>query len=586
MHSFVSTTQRTAILRGLAALSFILVSTAALFGEEPPRGDLGQLGAPVTLIEVPDASDQFYMAQETRDGRLYLTPNESFFPSLGLRTTGEGLVPDIENLNGGKSFATIERWDQGDVAEWGLFVRNPGEIQVRVWMTAATAGGRFTLYLGDSEASFSTKRAPEKPALATTTRFQASEAGQHSLKLICDRAAGDTDLHWIEVFGEGAKQGAVLRKRWRPAAAHTKFSSSQSTGDIRLWVMEMDAVPGTLSFYCPITTPFGYYGPTWRADGTVNTSFNFSLWSYGRGKPEPPIEQLSHLLAVGHPQASFGGFGHEGTGVKIRNWEPLAGRQGQRQVLALRVEPGEMYDTYYSYFYAADEKRWRLFGVGNKFNKRKPLKSLWVGSFVEVPGPPHVQRSGPYPRVMRYRGWVMEDNGTWHQLDRMTNGNISRTTGLTHSDRGVTDDGWFYLQTGGWIFRKPHAGQYIELPADDHRPTVEYLTPEHIAALKTVPSEVTTPIVERAATQLRGSYRVRNPAQRPQVTLYWGTKEGLTFADRWENSVRLEVPREGRNMFVVDNVPRDKTVFVRLLLKNSEGQFWSPETLRVEPDQR
>ncbi len=133
------------------------------------------------------------------------------------------------------------------------------------------------------------------------------------------------------------------------------------------------------------------------------------------------------MLAVGHPEASFGGFGHEGTGVKIRNWEPLAGRQGQRQVLARRAEPGETYDTYFSYFYAADERRWRLFGVGNKYNKRKQLKSLWVGSFVEVPGTPHVQRSGPYPRVMRYRGWVMENNGAWHQLDRMTNGNINRT---------------------------------------------------------------------------------------------------------------------------------------------------------------
>jgi hypothetical protein len=347
--------------------------------------------------------------------------------------------------------------------------------------------------------------------------------------------------------------------------------------------MEMDAVPGTLSFYCPITTPFGYYGPTWRADGTVNTSFNFSLWSYGRGQSEPPVEQLSHLLAVGNPEASFGGFGHEGTGVKIRNWEPLAGRQGQRQVLALRVEPSEMYDTYYSYFYAADERRWRLFGIGNKYNRRRPLKSLWVGSFVEVPGPPHVQRSGPYPRVMRYRGWVMEDNGTWHQLDRMGNGNINRTTGLTHTDRGVTDDGWFYLQTGGWIFPKPSAGEYIELPADQQQPTVEYLTPEHIAALKSVPSGVSTPTADRAGSQLRGSFRVRNLAQSPQVTLYWGTREGLTFADRWENAIRLEAPQEGENAFAIDNLPSDTTVYARLLLTNSEGQFWSPATLKVEP---
>ena len=329
MSSHRSNTQRTPLPGGLASFLIVLAVSAALFGEEPPTGNRGQLGVPVKWIEVPDKSDQYYMAQETRYGRLYLTPNEAFFPSRGLTARGNGLVPDTDKLNGGKSFATIGGWDKDETAEWGLFVKNPGKIEVRVWMTAATTDGRFTMRMGDSKSSFSTTQSAEKPALVTTARFRATRSGQHLLQLICERPAGDTALHWIEVSGEAAKQGAVLRKRWRPAAAHTRFSSSRPTGDIRLWVMEMDAVPGTLSFYCPITTPFGYYGPTWRPDGTVNTGFNFSLWSYGRGQKEPAVEQLSHLLAIGNPEASFGGFGHEGTGVKIRNWEPLAGRQGQ-----------------------------------------------------------------------------------------------------------------------------------------------------------------------------------------------------------------------------------------------------------------
>jgi hypothetical protein len=92
--------------------------------------------------------------------------------------------------------------------------------------------------------------------------------------------------------------------------------------------------------------------------------------------------------------------------------------------------------------------------------------------------------------------------------------------------------------------------------------------------------------IEVPDSQLRGSYRVRNPAQSPEVTLYWGTQEGLTFADRWEKSVRLGIPLEGENTFAIDNVPSDKTVHVRLLLKNGEGQFWSPTTLKVEPHPR
>jgi len=182
--------------------------------------------------------------------------------------------------------------------------------------------------------------------------------------------------------------------------------------------MEMDAMPGELPFYSPITTPFGYYGPTWQANGKVNSSFNFSLWSFGRGKKAPPIEQLSHLLAAGDPKADLGGFSHEGTGVKIRNWEPLAGRQGQSQALALRVEPGTPYDTYYSYFYASDEKRWRLFGVGNRYNDGKPLKSLWVARFLAAPRRTDVHGTGVDRRTMRTRGCRMNTNGKWHPRSR------------------------------------------------------------------------------------------------------------------------------------------------------------------------
>ena len=85
MHPSSSNTRSTALRIGLAAFLIVRGVSTALFGEEPPNGNQGQLGVPVTWIEVPDTSDQFYMAQETRDGHLYLTANEAFFPSLGLR---------------------------------------------------------------------------------------------------------------------------------------------------------------------------------------------------------------------------------------------------------------------------------------------------------------------------------------------------------------------------------------------------------------------------------------------------------------------------------------------------------------------
>lgn len=559
----------------------------ALYAEDssPVEGD-GQLGAPISWIDVPGTKNQFYMAQRSRDGRLLLTPNEAFFPKKGLTASGIGGVKDVNNLNGGKTFKLIENWNSGDVAEWGIHVKRPGKLTVKLWMSALGPRDRFTLQLDESKKQIRIPPFTDKPGLAATTTFVVSEPGIHLLKIVCDSKSSSSKLHWIDVAGEAAINSAVLRKRWRPAAAHTKFSSSSSPENVRMWVMEMDAVPGELGFYSPITTPFGYYGPTWKADGTVNSSFNFSLWSFGRGKSEPPVAQLSHLLAIGNPQATFGGFDHEGTGVKIRNWEPLAGRQGQKQVIALRVESGKLYDTYYSYFYESDHRQWRLFGVGNKYNNGKPLKSLWVGSFVEVPGPPHVQRTGPYERTMRYRGWVMDGDGGWHPLDRMSTGNVDRATGLTHTDRGVTSDGWFFLQTGGWTFRKATRSQYVKMTDEQHLPKPDYLGKKEIQFLTSVPSAITVKSIQRRRNDIQGTFDIRDISQKPQATLFWGTSEGLTFVKRWEHQKTLTDLKEGKNSFSISGVDSSERLYFRLLLKNSEGQFWTTQTVSIDGTKR
>ncbi len=290
----------------------------------------------------------------------------------------------------------------------------------------------------------------------------------------------------------------------------------------------------------------------------MNSGFNFSLWSYGRGKREPPIEQLSHLIAVGHPEAKFSGFGHEGTGVKIRGWEPLKGRQGQRQAIALRVEPGPKYDTYYSWFYATDEKRWRLFGAGRKFNKCKP-----------------------YPRRMRYRGWVMDAEWRWSRLDRMSNGNVNKQTGLTHTDRGLTADGRFYLQTGGWEFRKPTGRAHVEAPGNAG-PLPEFMRPEALEPLLGMSCAVEKVIVRRSGVGVDLGFNVRNLGNGARVTVHHGASEGLTFADRWEHEIQVVDPKEGANKVAITVASPGKPFRARILLENHEGKFWSDETVLLD----
>lgn len=512
-----------------------------------------------------DASgNTFYKVRRNTENTLTLFPEECFFPKLGLRLTGDGGRPDPEGLNGGKSFQFIEGWQSGATAEWGLRMARAGQVTLEIQMK----GGPLEVHLG---------RTRQPVANGDKLTIQVGSGVQSLFLTGLPGTLPGTRVESIRLSGNVARDAGVLLTRWRPAAAHTKFSASGTREPVRLWVMEMDAVPGTLDFYSPITTPFGYYGPSWNADGTVKTSFNFSLWSYGRNEAPPPMSQWSHLLAVGHPSASFGSFGHEGTGVKVRDWEPLEGRQGQRQALALRWEPGPVYDTYSSYFYAADEGRWKLFGVGRKAVPKRPLESLWVGSFVEVPGPPPVQRTGPYPRAMRYRGWVQDAQGHWFPLDTLANGNIDKKTGLTHTWRGITEDGWFVLQTGGWTEQKPpQAGKDLRLSTDHHKSLPDYMQPEKLEALQSVPCSVRILDGRRVGNSIELRVELRQAGNSPKLTLFHGDRDALTLADEWTGSQVFTGLHEGENLI---SLPASaSTRHIRALLENETGRFWSWDT--------
>lgn len=535
--------------------------------------NLAQLGAEVELLEISEAAGTFHRIQKTRDSYLLLTPNECFFPRLGLTAGGEGAIADVDNLNGGKSFAHVTGWDAGEVVEWGIWLAEPGTVALRVRMSSESEEGRFRVSIGEQTKEF----APTDNKIELVGEI--SRTGKHIVRIEClDKPADDTQLHWVEVAGTKMDGAGVLRKRWRPAAAHTRFSTPAAATGVRMWIMEMDAVPGDLGFYAPITTPFGYYGPSWNADGTVKSGMNFSLWSYGRGKKEPPIGELSHLLAIGNREAKFSGFGHEGTGVKIRGWEPLAKRQGQRQAFALRAEPGDQFTTYYSYFYATDEQRWRLFGVGRQKPKRRPLEHLWVGSFVEVPGPPQRQRTGSGIRRMRYRGWVSQTGKDWHPLTTMNVGDVDTATGLTYTDRGLDPDGWFFMQTGGWVYRNAPKDHVVRSNTTSETP--EFLEAEKLKALLELPSSVEVIKAKRIGSKIELNYQVHEVGLDPSVRVYHGSKEGLTLLEKWANHVELPQPKEGVNT-VTFNANSERPTYLRLLLRNDQGQFWTWKTTVV-----
>ena len=419
------------------------------------------------------------------------------------------------------------------------------------------------------------------PLDTETASIRFDHAGVHRIR-ITSTASSAVSTRGLILTGDAMDGASLLRTRWRPAAAHAKFSSSTLAAGARVWIMEMDAAPGNASFYSPMTTPFGYFGPSWTKEG-IPTGMNFSMWSFGRGKEEPPLEQLSHLLAVGHPSARFDGFGHEGTGVKLRGWNPFEQWQGQRCVLALRMERGTTYDTYSGYLFDETSLTWKLFCSGRKYiapkqgQRRKQARANRMphpGSFVEVPGPPHRQRTGHIVREMRYRGFLLDEQRNPHTLDRISGRN---KTPVGNQGRGITDDGRFRLWMGGMEqFEESHA-QTLTKHYDAS--TLEWMKPEKLAALYTWPTTITVKSALRKNGVVHVTCHAKGMGKATSVRLYAGAKDSLTLADRWDHVIQIPDLPNGDACIQI-NAPTTAR-FARILVENENGKFWSMQTAPI-----
>jgi hypothetical protein len=524
-------------------------------------------------VETITVGEQGFLAQKATGNALHLDANSCFFDGSGLQCKGQGpAVAEGDLLNGGKSFDTIAGIQAGNQVSWYVHVPAAGKCMVELQVSQGViVQATLELLVGEQRISMSDKTA--------TLGFD--RAGVHRIRL-ASTAKTALSIHGLALTGDAIKGASLLRTRWRPAAAHAKFSSSTLEEGAQVWIMEMDAAPGDARFYSPMTTPFGYFGPSWTAEG-IPTGMNFSMWSFGRGKEEPPLEKLSHLLAVGHPSARFDGFGHEGSGVKLRGWNPFEQWQGQGCVLALRVEAGDPYDTYSGYLFDEVSLTWKLFCAGRKHSadkqgrrrtKANANRTLVPGSFVEVPGPPQRQRTGHIVREMRYRGFVLGEQREPHALDRISG---RRKQPVGNQGRGTTSDGRFRLWMGGMEQFEESPAQSIELGHDPAE--LEWMKPEKLKALFTWPTTINIQSARLKNGLVSVVCDVEGMGTLTQARLYLGAKDGLTLAERWDQALVLSGLQEGEAIIQLDAPTTAR--FARILVENEHGKFWSMKTVPI-----
>ena len=499
--------------------------------------------------------DQVVLAQSAQDGKLTLLPGHSFFSGAeGAKLGGES--PATDELNGDKQWKFIDGLKSPDQRiVFPLWLRADGSVAGKI-----IGSGRFNVELGEA-----------KTTAAGGFEIKNAKAGRVDLVLSPTEPG---TIESIELSGPAIAGAQLLRARWRPAAIHSGFRSSDlGTAQSRLWIMEVRPIFGEKDFYSPITTPFGYFGSTFKADHTSG-GINFSMWSFQRGAAEPPIAQLSHLLAVGSAQATFGHFDHEGTGVKLRDWNPYEGQKIASTVLALRIEPGKPYDTYTGWFLDQQTRQWRLYASGRKWSEKRSVENLLPGCFVEVPGPPHIQRTGHIMRAADFRGWCRDDKGKWHQLDTMNGSKADANREQTNCLWSLSNDGWFRMAMGGITHYRYPKG--VDITAPTMKSMHDYMSDAALQALD-VPTTVTVKRIVRQGSRVHIELDLQTTAKsRSQAKVFFGPEDMLTFDQRWAKSQDLGELAPGVQRISFDGAP--DSGFCRILVTNDTGSYFTLES--------
>ena len=533
---------------------------------------------PPVVDETDEPADE---EEEDNNFVLQLTANECFFDPVGTLRAVEGPAQTGTDYNRGTFLTHITKWSvESDTILWGVEFKKTGQVKVVPVMgvPSSQAGSEIEVILGDQKAKFVVTATGSLSLFQNQEEltFSIPQAGLYVLKFHISKLTTSGmlgDLKGIDLKGEAVEEAEVYLRRWRPLAVHCKWQSSKSPQKVSLSVHENTIMTTDIDMYQPITTPFGYTGSTWDPKTQTFGGYNFSLWSYGAKDPVPPFYQESHLIAVGEG-LTFGSYGHEGTGVKPRGPHPYVDIKTNKQVIAVRKEPGTLYDTYWSYYLDPVTEHWKLYGCGRKYNKNNNITYLWTGAFVEVPGPATKQRNGHITREVQYRGWMMDVDDNWYPVDKMAqNGNDAK---LSYKDWGVSDDGSkFYMQMGG-LSSEAKASDVVEL--SNPSPLPNYLQGSYLDELYTMPAqmEALEPIAisdNSASLQIN----VTDQGTNAMAELFYGTAEGLTKEDKWENKMPIDLV-DGINTLVLIDLTGATKYYYQLRITNDEGITWLMDT--------
>ncbi len=590
------------LLSLLFALVFALSGHPRFVAAEAPDGN-GQLGMNLELIEggVDQLGRKFsYRGQRESNNKLILTASNGFFDKKGIVAKGQSKLPKAgdEDLIA-TNFGYLEWREPNHSMRWHVLVARPGKVALQVFMEATDPGSKVEISFGDQVQKVTTAKSTADKAQPWDVAFDVKKPGEYRVTISATdtRRGSIGNLHRIDLYGPAIADAHLLRVRWRPAAAHGSYDTTKVSDAKLLVFTTRSMVP--ISNYSPITTPFGYYGTTFDNDRKSGGGFNFSMW--GKKGAEHDIKQMPHLLGVGSPEGEFSGFGHEGSGVKPRGWEPMPDRP-ELVVQALRVESDEEYDTYYGYYFDHPSNQWKYYASGKKWHGGRPQTHLKLGSFCEVPGPPQSERTGDVYREVRRACWAW-DGDSWQRMETyLPGGSGSKGDIPVNKSWYTTAEGEYAMGCGG-IRLYHHKAALVKVPADNTLPA--FLTNVTIERVFSTPITYgKAQATEVSATGALVEFIVSKGSGFKGGVLYYGKKDALTFAARdlhgterkselsqaineqsWQKSSEITSLALGVNRVRLTDLEPNTPYYFRILCTDEVSQIWTEKTYSFQTPQ-
>lgn len=238
-------------------------------------------------------------------------------------------------------------------------------------------------------------------------------------------------------------------------------------------------------FYNEVTVPkegetmHSYYMAAGFGEGYFGMQYNspterrvlFSVWSpFDTQNPKDiPDSHKIKLLRKGK-DVHIGEFGNEGSGGQSYLCYPW--KAGRTYKFLMQVHPDNQGNTIYTaYFYAPEEKAWRLIA-----SFQRPLTNTWythAHSFLENFNPEQGYLSR---KVMFGNQWARSKDGKWTRITDATFTHDATASAGVRLDYqgGETQDNRFYLMMGGFFNESVSMGTQFHCEPTGQAPEIDW----------------------------------------------------------------------------------------------------------------